>query len=408
MDADPQVAGHGSGQPPPLPPAPSPVVCHVIGKAGFLSETWVDAQIVGAHRYEARLWTLRAPVEPYQWRTPATALSAVSPAITLANKTQGLLIRAGRDGQDAARLLRLLSRYVRRRPPDVFHAHFGPAGFTWSAVAKHTGVPLVTSFYGYDASQLVFQRPPWTARYQRLFAVVSAVIVEGPAMADRVVRLGCPPEKLHVIRLPFSNVSLDLDVDSDNDRPYAAVLGGRMVEKKGFDTGLQAFAKAFGGGDERLLIVGDGPQEGRMRQLAAELGLGDRVDFEPPVALPEFAALASRARVAMFPSRTAQNGDGEGGAPLTLTLVQALGVPVVVSDHDDLPFAAAPGTPVVPAGDVGALAAALRTVYLEAKAGGAGHRQRVHDARRFVAGAHDAGHLAAQRESVYDMVRERA
>ena len=39
-------------------------VCHVIGKAGFRSETWVDAQILGARRYAGRLWTLRPPADP--------------------------------------------------------------------------------------------------------------------------------------------------------------------------------------------------------------------------------------------------------------------------------------------------------------------------------------------------------
>ncbi len=386
-------------------PESEPVVCHVIGKAGFLSETWVDAQILGSQRYKPRLWTLRPPADPYCWRTPATDLSRASTAITFANKTQGLLIRMGRDGQDAARLLRALSVFVRRRRPNVFHAHFGPTGYTCSMVAGRMGVPLVTSFYGYDASQLDFQRPPWTARYRRLFQMVAAVMVEGPAMAERVVRLGCPSQKIQVIRLPYANVTLGVEHQPDGPRPYAAVLGGRMVEKKGFDLGLRAFARAFAGGDEKLLVVGDGPEEERLRALVGELGLTERVSFRASVPLPEFAELAALASVAMFPSRTAENGDGEGGAPLTLTLVQALGVPVVVSDHDDLPWAAAPGTPVVPAGDVPALADALRSRFLESQSGGAQHRRRVDAARRFVAEAHDPTQLARQRESVYDTIQ---
>jgi colanic acid/amylovoran biosynthesis glycosyltransferase len=380
-------------------------VCHVIGKAGFRSETWVDAQILGARRYAGRLWTLRPAADPYCWRTPATTLAAVSPAHLLANKTQGLLIRRGRDGQDAARLLRPLSVYVHRRRPDVFHAHFGPNGYSWSTLARTTRVPLVTSFYGYDASQLEYQRPPWTARYRRFFAMVGAVLVEGPAMAERVARLGCPPEKLHVVRLPFTNVDVDVERPPAGERPYTAVLGGRMVEKKGFDLGLRAFARAFPAGDERLLVVGDGPEEQRIRALAAELGLAERVEFRSPVPLDEFAALAAGAEVALFPSRTAQNGDGEGGAPLTLTLMQAIGVPVVVSDHDDLPWASAPGTPVVPSGNVDELAGALHATVDESRSGGGVLDARVAAARRFVAEAHDGERLAGQREAVYDAVR---
>lgn len=383
-------------------------VGHVIGRAGFLSETWVDAQVLAARRYRASLWTLRPPADPYCWRTPATNLERAAPAMLLANKTQGLLIRRGRDGQDAARLLRPLSLYAWRRRPDVFHAHFGPNGYTWSTLARLARVPLVTSFYGYDASQLQYQRPPWTDRYRRFFAKVAAVVVEGPAMAARVVRLGCPPEKIHVVRLPFTNVDFDLRPAARSDRPYAAVLGGRMVEKKGFDIGVRAFARAFGGGTERLLVVGDGPEETGIRSLVGQLGLTARVDFRSPVPLPEFAALAAGAEVALFPSRTARNGDGEGGAPLTLTLLQAIGVPVVVSDHDDLPWAAAPGTPVVPAGEVDAMADALRSTFLEARENGSQLVARVEQARRFVAEAHDPARLAEEREAAYDSARARA
>ena len=48
---------------------------------------------------------------------------------------------------------------------------------------------------------------------------------------------------------------------------------------------------------------------------------------------------------------------------MTLVEMQWLGVPAIVSDHDDLPFAVAPGSPVLSATDVDAWAEALRTFY---------------------------------------------
>jgi colanic acid/amylovoran biosynthesis glycosyltransferase len=70
------------------------------------------------------------------------------------------------------------------------------------------------------------------------------------------------------------------------------------------------------------------------------------------------------ASVTVFPSRTAPDGDAEGGAPVTLIEAQWLGVPVLVSGHDDLPFVAAPaGSIVLPPTDVDSWADALQSLY---------------------------------------------
>ncbi len=64
--------------------------------------------------------------------------------------------------------------------PAVIHAHFGPAGWEILAYARDLGIPLLTSFYGYDASSLPSQ-PGWMERLHRLFESGAGVLVEGPA-----------------------------------------------------------------------------------------------------------------------------------------------------------------------------------------------------------------------------------
>src|SRR5262245_33233592 len=76
----------------------------------------------------------------------------------------------------------------------VLHAHFGYTGHQVLAVKRLTGLPLVTSFDGEDASRLPSE-PGWRERYAELFARGDRFLAEGPVLRERLVALGCPPEK---------------------------------------------------------------------------------------------------------------------------------------------------------------------------------------------------------------------
>ena len=176
------------------------------------------------------------------------------------------------------------------------------------------------------------------------------------------------------------------------------VVAGRFVAKKGFDTAVRAFAKAFRGRDARLLMVGGGELEAEYRSLARDEGITDQVTWVGSLPFEQFMSQIGRASVAVFPSRPAPDGDTEGGAPVTLIETQWLGVPALVSEHDDLPFVTAPGgAKVLPRTDVAAWADALRTLYespgLLAEMGEAG--------AAFVHANHSPQANAAARETLY-------
>ena len=56
------------------------------------------------------------------------------------------------------------------------------------------------------------------------------------------------------------------------------VAAGRLVEQKGFDTLLRAFAEV-GRNDARLIILGEGPLRPQLERLIQELGVGERVSL---------------------------------------------------------------------------------------------------------------------------------
>ena len=54
---------------------------------------------------------------------------------------------------------------------------------------------------------------------------------------------------------------------------------GRLSFEKGFDRLLRAFAKVEGHKEWKLVLVGDGPERERLKILAADLSITDRVVF---------------------------------------------------------------------------------------------------------------------------------
>lgn len=78
---------------------------------------------------------------------------------------------------------------------------------------------------------------------------------------------------------------------------------GRLVDEKGFDVVLRAMALPGGPLDHaRLTIVGEGSAEGKLRDLAASLGLSDRVEFFGPARGATIRKLLNAHRILVVPS----------------------------------------------------------------------------------------------------------
>jgi glycosyltransferase involved in cell wall biosynthesis len=98
---------------------------------------------------------------------------------------------------------------------------------------------------------------------------------------------GVPSERIEVC-----HPGIDVERFSEAVKPetppdhHVIVSPGRLVWEKGHQDVIRALAAlrsglvdTRGAGEPRLLIVGNGPEEARLRAHAAELGVGDRVEF---------------------------------------------------------------------------------------------------------------------------------
>jgi colanic acid/amylovoran biosynthesis glycosyltransferase len=147
-------------------------------------------------------------------------------------------------------------------------------------------------------------------------------------------------------RLRVQRLGVDLERFRFNPtRPRASVLMvGRLVEKKGFEYGLRAFAHALAlGADARLCIVGEGEREGALKRLALELGLKDRVTFLGSRSNPEVAELLSEARVLLAPSVVARDGNRESGL-IVVKEAAATGTVPIGTRHGGIPESIDDGT----------------------------------------------------------------
>lgn len=360
------------------------------------SEAWLYDMVTAPVPYEAQVVAVSRQNEDRFPFEPVVLIRDESRRGSLTWLHGGLNRRLGWPRRPANPWKKPLRRL--RGTQDLYHAHFGPAGYR--VVDAGLG-PAITSFYGYDASDRRTLERLGSA-YRQLFRKGAAFVAEGPAMRERLIGLGAPPSRTHVVPL-IAHLDDDWQPASLGPGESPRVLmTGRLVEKKGFADGVAAFAEARRSRDDaRLLILGGGPEEERLRLATRSLGLEDAVEFVPPQPRERFRDLVRSCHVLLQPSRTASDGDAEGGAPTTLLEAQALGRVVVATDHADIPNVVDRETALLaPEGDAEALADRLRTALTAPE----DWRMRGAAGRRFVEANHSRAHVATLLERLYDRV----
>jgi glycosyltransferase involved in cell wall biosynthesis len=140
---------------------------------------------------------------------------------------------------------------------------------------------------------------------------------------------------------------------------FVAGYAGRLVPEKGVDLLLQALAQLPAAA--RAHIVGAGPEQARLCQLAAELGLADRVTWTPLVPSTEMPGVLTSFDCLVLPSRTRPNWKEQFGRVVMEAM--ACGVPVIGSSSGELPNVIGDAGLIFPEGDAAALAEQLRQLW---------------------------------------------
>lgn len=126
---------------------------------------------------------------------------------------------------------------------------------------------------------------------------------------------------------------------------------GRLVEEKGVDVLLEALARLEG--IWRAYVLGNGPAREALQAQARQLGIADRVSFDPWIPSAQMAAYYRQLDVLVVPSRSRPNWKEQFGRVLVEAM--ACGVPVVGSDSGEIPHVIGDAGLVFPEGQVEAL-----------------------------------------------------
>lgn len=166
---------------------------------------------------------------------------------------------------------------------DLIDAHYYyPDGVAAGIIARALGKPLVVTARGTDLN-LIPQYPKPRRLILETAAQAAASVGVCKALMDSLATLGAAPEKLHVLR---NGVDLERfrPLSRQAAREHLALPAGRvllsvghLIERKGHHVAIAALPKLPA--DTVLVIVGSGPERGRLEGLAATLGVTGRVRF---------------------------------------------------------------------------------------------------------------------------------
>jgi len=190
------------------------------------------------------------------------------------------------------------------------------------------------------ASGLARQQP-------RLLREADALVAVSAGSARRLT-VGLGPAADRAVVLPNFVAGAGFAPASRAESGRYALVAGRLVEEKGFDTAIVAAGRA----GVPLLVAGEGPDEARLRALAA----GADVRFAGRLRPKALAEARAGAAVVLAPSRW------EEPCPYAVLDAMAAGVPVLVSDRGGLPETVDPGE-ALPAQDAAAWACGLAALW---------------------------------------------
>ena len=186
---------------------------------------------------------------------------------------------------------------------------------------NHQPLPLDIMCHGMDLLE-----PARSVRYRflmrRTLLRAASVLANSRYTAEVAIKLGARKESVIVVPPGVDPAEFS---PGERDRallaryhipPEAPVLLslGRLVERKGFDLVIRAMPSVLQMNPAAVyLIVGDGPERGRLSDLALTSGMSDKVCFAGEIPEDERPAHYRLAKVFVMPSRMlGERGDVEG------------------------------------------------------------------------------------------------
>ncbi len=216
---------------------------------------------------------------------------------------------------------------------DLIDAHyFYPDGVAAAMLARRFGKPFVVTAHGSDINRIAQLEPP---RRMILSAARSAsrVVAVSQALKQSMVKLGVDPARIVVLR-NGADLELFRPIDRDDARRALGLAAekvlvsvGNLVSLKGHDLFIETVAALPG---TEALIVGAGPERGRLLELIERAGVAGRLRILDEMPQERLRIVYSAADALVLAST-------REGWPNVLAEAMACGTPVVAAAVGGVP-----------------------------------------------------------------------
>ena len=217
-------------------------------------------------------------------------------------------------------MLRLCRKIFRREGmPDVIYAHYMFCMAMLRLAKEKYGIPVVGIEHWSELNNTTL--PPRLMQTGRTaYALSDRLLAVSPSLQAQMKRhFGVEAE---VVCDMVSDAFLQPAIPHKTAKPFVWIAVGSLIQRKGYDVLIEAFAQLEGG--ERLIIVGSGPERERLHAMAKQFGIADRVWFAGMLDKQAIVSLMQDSHAFVLPSR----GETFGVAYIE---AMAMGLPVIAT-----------------------------------------------------------------------------
>jgi glycosyltransferase involved in cell wall biosynthesis len=313
-------------------------------------ERRIMAELTGFRRRGSQVWLLAPPQSQILQRAAATQLDVK--ALSMAKWRFPLSVLEA-------------ARWLRRVRAEVLNTHSSRDGWLAGLAGRLAGVPLIIRTRHFDvpipnrwlsrqvylflADHLLTTSPKITAHFQEFFQLPP----------ERITTL---PTGIDVERFAPSGPKADLPAPPEQRQWPRLGIVAILRRAKGHAILLEAVNQLRNSGFQvRCFIVGDGPQQKSLERMVRDLGLSRQVVFTGY--REDMAEVLRALDLLVIPSL-------HEGVPQIALQALACQVPIIASNVGGIPVVVQAGRTgrLVPPGDPGALAKAIREVFANPEA----------------------------------------
>jgi glycosyltransferase involved in cell wall biosynthesis len=223
--------------------------------------------------------------------------------------------------------------YLKRNKFTTILAEYGDVGAEMTVIARELNLELLVHFHGADISMHHILEE-YGEKYKRMFAYAKNIFSVSNPMTEKMVEMGCDPDK--IIKNTYGPGNHFFDVKPDYSKSTVVALGGFVNQKAPYFT-IMAFMEVLKEVPNATLYYGgSGPLYNTAVNMAEYYGISKNVIFTGFIHPRDCAKHLSKGSVFIQHSLTAIAGDTEG-TPVAIMEAMAAGLPIISTIHAGIP-----------------------------------------------------------------------